>query len=360
VHILDRYVLRGYWRFFRLTAGAMLAIIFIVDLFEQIDDIIENDVGIFAAAAYFAANLPVIGFRVLPMISLVAAVLGLGALARDSEVIAMRAGGVSLYRTVLPLLQMGILLTVLTFLFGEMVIPPLHATADRIKATNIKKDMPSEDLQRSNIWLRGKEGRMYYAQQFEPARRALLDVSIFEFDPAYRLTKRIDVGKMEWRADGWLLTDVVEYRLAASGEVEVSQVAAEQVQLPETLESFHRVKKRPADMNAVELRRYIRRLRAEGGEVSALRSDLHAKLAMPFSVLVLILLAIPYGVHNPRSGGIGRSLAIGLGLAIAYWFVMQIGLSLGHAGKLPPLFAAWSGNLFFAILGLYLMIHVRQ
>ena len=159
---------------------------------------------------------------------------------------------------------------------------------------------------------------------------------------------------------GWLLSGVTEYRIAPGGEVEVSQVATEHVQFPETLEAFRRVKKRPADMNAVELRRYIRRMQAEGGNVSALRSDLQAKFAMPFSVLVLILLAIPYGVHNPRSGGIGRSLAIGLGLAIAYWFVTQIGLSLGHAGKLPPLFAAWLGNLFFAILGVYLMIHVRQ
>ncbi|MGD2062501.1 MAG: LPS export ABC transporter permease LptG [Nitrospirota bacterium] len=360
MRILDRYVLRAYWRFFRLTAGAMLAIIFIVDLFEQIDDIIENDVGIFSAAAYFATNLPVVGFRLLPMISLVAAVLGLGALARDSEVIAMRAGGVSLYRTVLPLLQMGIVLTVLTFLFGEMVFPQLHAKADQIKATNIKKDTPSEDLQRTNIWLRGKDRRMYYAREFEPAQRALLDVSIFEFDPAYRLIRRTDVGRMERLGDGWVLTDVVEYRIAEGGEVEVSRAATERVQLPETLEAFRRVKKRPADMNAVELRRYIRRMEAEGGEVSALRSDLQAKFAMPFSVVVLILLAIPYGVHNPRTGGIGRSLAIGLGLAIAYWFVMQIGLSLGHAGKLPPIFAAWLGNLFFATLGLYLMIHVRQ
>jgi lipopolysaccharide export system permease protein len=360
VRILDRYLLSAYWRFFRLTGGALLAIIFIVDLFEQIDDIIKNDVGVFAAAAYFAANLPVVGFRLLPMIALLAAVLSLGSLARDSEVIAMRAGGVSLYRTVLPLLQLGVVLTVLTFLFGEMVFPELHAKADQIKAANIKKDTAEEDLQRTNIWLRGNDRRMYYAREFEPAQRALLDVSIFEFDPVYHLTERIDVERMEWRGDVWLLSGVTEYRIAPGGEVQVTQVANERVHYPETLDAFRRVKKRPADMNAVELRRYIRRLEAEGGEVSALRSDLQAKFAMPFSVLVLILLAIPYGVHNPRSGGIGRSLAIGLALAIAYWFVMQIGLSLGHAGKLPPLFAAWLGNLFFAALGLYLMIHVRQ
>ena len=238
MRILDRYVLRAYWRFFRITAGAMLAIIFIVDLFEQIDDIIENHVGVFAAAAYFLTNLPVVGFRLVPMISLVAAVLGLGALARDSEVIAMRAGGVSLYRTVLPLLQLGIVLTVLTFLFGEMVFPQLHAKADEIKATNIKKDTPSEDLQRTNIWLRGKDRRMYYAREFEPARRTLLDVSIFEFDPAYHLTRRTDVARMEWRADGWLLSGVTEYRIAPGGEVEVSQVATEHVQFPETLERW--------------------------------------------------------------------------------------------------------------------------
>jgi len=360
MRLLDRYLLLAYWRYFRLTGGALLAIILVVDLFEQIDKIVENHVGLFDAAYYFALNLPVVGFRLVPMISLLAAVLGLGALSRDSEVIAMRAGGVSLYRTVLPLLQVGVALTVLTFLLGELVIPQMHAKADQVKAVHILRDTPTKALRLANIWLRGKERRMYYAREFAPKEQALLKVSIFEFGPHYELLTRTDVGRMEWHDNVWRLLDVTEYRFVTGGDVEVTQSPSVYAQFPENLEAFHRVKKRPADMNAVELRRYIRRVQAEGGEVSALRADLYAKFATPFSVLVLILLAVPYGVHNPRSGGIGRSLAIGFGLAIAYWFLLQIGLSLGHAGKLPPLFAAWLGNLFFASLGLYMMIHMRQ
>lgn len=360
MRLLDRYVLHAYWRFFRLTGAALLAIILVVDLFEQIDKIVQNHVGVFDAAYYFAMNLPVVGFRLVPMVSLLAAILGLSTLSRDSEVIAMRAGGVSLYRTVLPLLQVGIVLTVVIFVLGETAIPQMHAKADQVKAERILGETPNEALQVTNIWLRGKERRIYYARKFVPAEHALLKVSIFEFDPRYELLTRMDVGRMVWSENGWQLHDVTEYHFLPGGEVEVTKSPSQHAQFPETLDAFRLVRKRQADMNAIELRRYIRRIQAEGGEVSPLRADLYAKFATPFSAFILILLAVPYGVHNPRSGGVGRSLAIGFGIAIGYWFLMQIGLSLGHAGKLPPLFAAWLGNLFFATLGVYMLIHMRQ
>jgi lipopolysaccharide export system permease protein len=256
--------------------------------------------------------------------------------------------------------QVGILLTVVTFLLGEMVLPSLHAKANHVKEVRINKATPTEKLRRANIWLRGKERRIYHVRRFDPEIGTLFDVSLFEFNADFQVVRRTDIEQMAWQGDHWRLVNSVETRFGPRGEMEVNRLSVAEQRLPESLESFHRVEKRPADMNAVELRRYIRRMRAEGSDVSGLRSDLHAKFATPFASLVLTLLAIPFAVHNPRSAGIGRSLATGLALALAYWFLLQLGLSLGHAGKLPPMFAAWLGNLFFAAFGIYQLIHIRQ
>ncbi len=358
--ILDRYVLSAFGRYLRLTVAAAAGLVFVVELFDRIDEILANHAGLFTAAEYFFFQVPVVTYRLVPILTMLAAILALGSLSRESEVVAMRAAGISLYRTVLPILQAGLGIALLLFLFGELVIPQFHHRADLIKQTRIRHQEANEELRTRNIWLRGEGGRIYYARRFIPESATLEQVTWFDFDRTFRMVSRTDVQRMVWEGGRWRIEGIVERRFLSGGEVEVRRIASATRTLPEGLKAFRRVKKRPGDMNLVELRRYIRRTAAEGGDVVKLRADLHAKLAQPFSAAILTLLAIPFSIHRPRSGGAGRSMALGLALALAYWFLLQVGLSLGHAGKLPPMLAAWIGNLFFGALGVYRLLHLPQ
>jgi len=358
--ILDRYVLSAFGRYPRLTVAAAMGLVFVVELFDRIDEIISNHAGLFTAAEYFFFQVPVVAYRLVPILAMLAAILAISSLSRESEVVAMRAAGVSLYRIAWPILQAGMGLSLLLFLFGEMVIPQFHHQADFIKQTRIRHREANEKLRTRNIWLRGEGGRIYYARHFVPASSTLEGVTWFDFDPTFRMVSRTDAQRMVWEDGRWRIENSVERHFLTGGEVEVKHIATAVRTFPEGLKAFRRVKKRPGDMNLVELRRYIRRTAAEGGDVVKLRADLHAKLAQPFSVAILTLLAIPFSIHRPRSGGAGRSMALGLGLALAYWFLLQVGLSLGHAGKLPPVVAAWIANLFFIALGTYRLLHLPQ
>lgn len=356
--ILDRYVLATFGRYLRLTVAAAMGLVFVVELFDRIDEIISNHAGLFAVVEYFLFQVPVVVFRLMPILAMLAAILAISSLSRESEVVAMRAVGISLYRTVWPILQAGLALALLLFLFGEMVIPQLHHQADLIKETRIRNHEANEELSTSNIWLRAEGGRIYSARRYLPETATLTGVTWFDFDATFRVVSRTDVQRMVWEEGRWRLEGVVERHFLSNGEMDVRHITTVTRTLPEGLKAFRRVKKRPGDMNLVELRRYIRRTAAEGGDVVKLRADLHAKLAQPFSAAILTLLAIPFSIHRPRSGGAGRSMALGLALALAYWFLLQVGLSLGHAGKLPPMVAAWIANLFFAALGTYRLLHL--
>jgi len=358
--ILDRYVLVTFGRYLRLTVAAAMGLVFVVELFDRIDEIISNHVGLLTAAEYFLFQVPVVAYRLVPILAMLAAILAISSLSRESEVVAMRAAGVSLYRIVWPILQAGLGITLLLFLLGEMVIPQFHHHADLMKKTRIRHEAANEELRTRNIWLRGDGGRIYYARRFVPESATLEGVTWFDFDPSFRMVSRTDAQRMVWKEGRWRIENSVERRFLTNGEVEVKRVAVVTRTFPEGLKAFRRMKKRPGDMNLVELRRYIRRTAGEGGDVVKLRADLHAKLAQPFSAVILTLLAIPFSIHRPRSGGAGRSMALGLALALAYWFLLQIGLSLGHAGKLPPMVAAWIANLFFAALGTYRLLHLPQ
>ena len=358
--ILDRYVLATFGRYLRLTVAAALALVFVVELFDRVDEIIANHAGLVTAAEYFLLQVPVVAFQLIPVLVMLATILALSTLSRDSEVVAMRAAGVSVYRLVWPILQAGMGIALLLFLFGGLVIPRLHHQADLIKQTAIRRQEANEALATSNIWLRGEAGRIYYARRFIPGQATLEGVTWFDFDATFRLVSRTDVARMVGEGERWRIEGIVERHFGAGGEVEVHQLATDNRVLPEGLNAFRRVKKRPEDMNVVELRRYIRRTASEGGEVVNLRADLHAKLARPFAAAILTLLAVPFSIHRPRSGGAGSSVALGLALALAYWFLLQVSISLGHAGKLPPLAAAWIANLFFAALGTYRLLHLAQ
>jgi len=358
--ILDRYILVTFGRYLRLTVEAAAGLVFVVELFEHIDEIISNHAGFLTVVEYFFFQVPVVSYRLLPILTMLAAILALGSVSRESELVAMRAAGISLYRTVWPILKAGLVMSLLLFLLGEMVIPQFHHRADLIKQTRIRHQAADEQLQTRNIWLRGQKERIYYARHFTPETATLVGVTWFDFDPSFRIMSRTDVRRMAWEGGQWRLEGVTERRFLPGGEVEVHHLDSLVRTFPEGLKAFRRIEKQPGDMNLVELHRYIRRTAAEGGKVVKLRADLYAKVAQPFAAAILTLLAIPFSIHRPRSGGAGRSMALGLALALAYWFLLQIGLSLGHAGKLPPILAAWIANLFFGALGTYRLLHLPQ
>ena len=114
-------------------------------------------------------------------------------------------------------------------------------------------------------------------------------------------------------------------------------------------------------MNYPALSEYVRKLRRSGFSPTAYVVDLHAKLSLPLVSLVVTLLAIPIS-FRARSGGasIVGSLGVSLMLGLAYWIVISIGISLGHAGKLAPLLAAWLPNAFFLCLAGYFWLNLEQ
>ena len=126
------------------------------------------------------------------------------------------------------------------------------------------------------------------------------------------------------------------------------------MRLPEKPGDISQYRERPEEMNFPALAEYVRKLRRSGFNPTAYVVDLQAKMSLPLLSLVVTLLAIPIAFRSRAGGSIVASLGASLTLGFAYWIVISIGISLGHAGKIPPLLAAWLPNVFFASLAGYL------
>jgi len=120
---------------------------------------------------------------------------------------------------------------------------------------------------------------------------------------------------------------------------------------------FKKEVKQSSEMNYEELRRYIRDLQQSGFDVVRLRVQLQKKLAFPIITLVMAVLAIPFSLSAGRRGAIA-GVAVAVGIAVVYWTVAGLFEAMGNINQLPPVLAAWSPDLIFALVGGYLVLKV--
>jgi len=129
--------------------------------------------------------------------------------------------------------------------------------------------------------------------------------------------------------------------------------------MPESIDDFTRVQKPPEGMSFRELRSYVGRLQESGHHVGKYMGEMYSKLSFPLVHVIMALVAIPFALVAPRSGG--RAVGIGLAviISVAYWVVHSMALAFAKADLLPPILAAWTANIVFAGLGTALFLRAR-
>ncbi|GAK59249.1 permease [Candidatus Vecturithrix granuli] len=394
--ILDRYISREFLKMFVFGIIALVLVSTVVDIFERVDDIVEYKPPFSVTITFFLARIPLVLFMITPISILLTTLLVTGRFARNSEIIAMLAGGVSIYRLMAPLLVIGFVMSVLMLGLNEFVVPTANQITEECK--RIMKQKPdTRQMAKIQIWFRGNENnRIYYINALIPEKLGIQGLTVFELNDQFLPIKRLDAeqaryhppkNKNEQPSEGWKKFlpknpldfffspengEVAEENLGTWTLYQGAERSLEPGQhqsiiqfqrrrdyvIPHSFEEFRRDTKKPEDMNYRELARYIQTLTASGYDMSEYIVDLRAKLSYPFVSLVMVIIGFPFALKSPRSGaafGVGLSVFIGL----TYWIILQMAISLGHAHILPPLLAAWISHIIFASAGFYLVLSTR-
>ncbi|MBI2369776.1 MAG: LPS export ABC transporter permease LptG [Deltaproteobacteria bacterium] len=347
---LTRYLLREMLRVWALALAAFTLLYLVVDILDRMHLFIRHQATTEATVRYFALKLPLMVSQVLPVAVLLATLLSLLSLSLHNEVTAMRASGISMVRITAPFLGAALALAGAGFLLNEYVVPQTQARVQEIMRVEVERKPPVTTLTQNRIWYRGREG-IYYFQAFDPRLEQLSGVSLYLLTPEFRLRARIDARRARWTGGGWLFQQGVTRELGPGGLVRAEPFTERRVALPETPESFRGVRREATEMGFRELRQYVARARDEGYDPTPYAVEMHARLSLPFASVLMALLAIPFTLRNPRAGGVAMAIGLSLALTFLYWLVLSLGLSLGKAGMLPPVLAAWLGNLLFAAAG---------
>lgn len=361
--LLDKYILR---KFLYVCCYALLAfwlIFLVVDIVEHIDLFIDRGASMALVLKYYLYYSPFILVMVLPIAMLLSSLFSLGVLAKNNELTAMKANGISLYRILFPLFVLSFLVSLLVLGANELLIPYTNQKKTYARKVEIEKKAKPQDIIYQNVYAQGEDGRIFYLNKYDSKKKEGRGVLVQDFEEN-RLKGQIEANVMRWKDSGWVFENGI-YRffldsLEQSGVEEFqrfSQLERSDIRIEP--EAFTKPQKKPEEMNYKELLNYARIKKKSGQEVSVERTDLQMKLAYPFISFIIVLFGSPLSA-SLRRGSLTINFAMAIGIAFAYWFLLSVAQTFGHTQKLPPFLAAWITNFIFAGLGIFLLIKAKK
>jgi len=358
-NIIDRYIINKFLSIFLLIFFSLIAVFIIITFFEQIDTIYEHNKTIHDFLTYLWYRIPEFIHYTLPICAMASSLLCLGFLTKTNEITAMKASGMSVYRIIVPVVVLSLLICVLSFYLQEYISPYTNKKAEE-KWNEITDIPPRSYSQLDQRWVMGKErNRIYYYKHFDPYIPAFSDLSIYEFEPdSWSLEKRYFAEKAYFQEGKFLLTNCWYWDFEDNKPTNFERRETLELRDAEDQRYFIKEWKESDQLNYGELSAYINDVEEKGFETVRFKVDLNYKLSFPLAGLVMTLLGIPFAFSMGKRGalvGVGLSLLF----AMIYWGAMGIFKSLGYIHFLSPFLAAWAPNLFFGLIGLYLLFNLR-
>lgn len=351
--ILDRYLARQVIGATLLVALLLVALSAFLLLLGQLDNL-AGEYRLAEAFEFVALSVPQQLYELLPMAVLLGALIGLGQLASANELMVMRAAGVSVLRLGRGAMLGGLVIAIGTFLLGEFVAPHAEQYARSMK--NMARMQRVSWLGASGVWAR--DGNRFVNVRQMLREDELRDVSVYEFDDEGQLRKILAARTAHAGEQGWQLGNIAVTEFTPEGieTRRVEQVSWETLLSPSLLRLFV---VDPDTLSMQGLRRYVTYLEHNGLETRRFEQAFWIKVVAPVSVLVMVLLAVPFVFGPMRSVGQGQRVIFGVLIGVGFYVfnltLAQSGLVFG----LNPFISAWLPTVLFAAGSVFALTRVR-
>lgn len=356
--VLTKYILVEFLKPFLLSVAGFTIIVLIVQVFTDLHLLMEFKPGIWVTLKYFFFYIPGFMVQIIPISCLFGVLFSLGGLSRGNELIAMRSGGVDIYRVAFPLFFTGVVICILSLCFSELVVPVSETKKHHTVWVEISKHPEeSANLQRQNISMVGAEGQIYHIGSFDGSSGTMSDILILYFDSDTRLKTRLDAQTAKFENNQWIFFNGYQRTFDDTG-AEISDLAFDRmaIPIPEKPGDFLKAQKEPGQLNLVELAAYIRQLKRNGSDYHKELVTFYSKLAFPVGCVIMAILGLPWGWNMRKYTGMIPSVGVSLLVAFTYIGGMQIGQHLGESGLVSPFLSVWIVNIIFAVVGPILLV----
>ena len=357
--LLDTYVLTSFLFYFAVLLASFVLMTQVYNFFDLLGDIIRNGIAMSRVFTYLFFLTPMLIYDTLPISVLVAVLVTFGVLTKHNEVTAFKACGISLHRLAIPVLAISGVFSAGLFAFDHFYIPDANRKQDALR-NEIKGKPKQTYLHPERKWIFGNGSRIYYYKYFDNLESVMGNVSVFELDPnTFDLRREISAERAQWQPSlhTWIFQNgwVRQVHPATFTRFQVMTFA----ELDEPPDYFLKELKQDKQMNFYQLEAYIGDLQQSGFDTIRLRVQLHKKFSVPLFALIMATISIPFGFLVGNRGAMA-GIGVSIGVAMAYWGVGKLFEQIGNANQLPPVLAAWSPDVIFALAGTYLLLRMRS
>jgi lipopolysaccharide export system permease protein len=339
------------------TLLVMLVLLALAGLFEFIGqlDSTQGNYGIPEALLFAVLRLPQLSFEMLPIASLIGALLGLGSLANNSELVVMRTAGLSVADLAGMVALSGGVLMVLTALIGEFIGPPLDYFA-RTMRDEARYEQEDRDIG-SAAWVKDGPVILHLERINTEFEFGALYMFRFNEDNSLQSIARAENSGID-DADNWILEDVKETRFADdSVQVVESTVSVESFDLDAEMLGITLVK--PVSLSARGLMSYISYLKRNDLDSQRYETELWSRIARTVTVVVMPVLALAFVFGSLRSAGSGGRLVIGLLIGLAYFLASEMTANSGQVFNLNPAVVTWLPSIALLVVTGFALTRVR-
>ena len=321
-------------------------------LFRIADLIIKNGVSLGIVVRLFLYYLPKMAATAIPMSCLLAALLGFNKLSANSELVALKSSGISFTRIIKPVIIMAFFVSIGAFFVNETLVPVSERAAANVMAYEVFKQSPP--VFKEKVFLKEETGgalkRVIYVNRLDIKDGKMIDVIVQEFEKG-QLSRLVSAEKGEWIDGSWWLEEGKVFEITKDNDVSLLFTFDKQaLQLNLNPEEAARTARTPDEMTLNELFREISMMKQKGMDVSKIVMILNLRFSVPWACLVLAIVGAAVGSRPQRSSS-GMGLGLSVIIVFVYYVILSFTQSLGDAGYLHPVFAAWIANIVFLIIG---------
>jgi lipopolysaccharide export system permease protein len=374
MRLLDRYLLRELLVPLGYCLGGFLLFWTVFDLFNSLGDLQEKRMLWQDIALYYLVRTPEVLVLILPIALLLALLYSLTTHARHHEITAMRAAGISLWRIAQPYFLVGFASSLLLLALNELAVPDSSDLAEKISKRRIAVQTGAlRPGQVGNLTFNNsRDRRIWRIGMYDSNAEIMIDPRVVWVLPDSSV-RWLDADRAERLAGVWVFLNAREYREEPkANSMPLPILQTNRLALPEFTETPEQIKSeiklsrsislRPGVRVEMAIRELLNYLRLHPDpkpkERDWLYTQLHGRLAAPWTCLVVVLIAIPFGAASGRRNvffGVAGSIFI----CFAFFVLQKVGLAMGSGGFLPPWIGAWLPNLFFSVTGAWLTARVR-
>jgi len=357
--ILDRYIIKHFLIPMLFCTGVLIFLVLIADVFDNLDEFLRNDVTLREALRYYLNLIPYVFVQVVQWGSFLGIMHCLVSFNTNNELTAMKVAGLEIMTIVRPLIYVGFLIGIISFLVSDQLVPPTYKISNRIREEKIERKKTKQERTTFNdLTYYGGKNRLYYAGSLDISTNKMTDLIVLWIDSAKRTRKKVMAREADWNGSVWELKMVNELDISPSGQVIGQPKNFESAIYPEineTPQEFYRSVEESMAIPYKDLKDHLRKLKENGLRPNSELVDLNMRLSAPWYSLIMMLIAIPFLGKTATRKTIALNILYALGIVFAFHVSQAVSVALGKAGRLFPFFSVWLNNFAFGFGALFFM-----